>query len=84
MLRRRGHVLLPVRLGFVSRLANRFLAYAPLVRHLVWTNWLVARPVVREAAAPPQVSVVCPCRNEKDNIAELVRRLPSLGTRTSR
>ena len=82
VLRRRGHILVPARMGFVSRLANRFLAYAPLLRYLVWTNWLVARPAVREAAAPPRVSVVCPCRNEKDNIAEVVRRLPSLGTQT--
>src|SRR6266545_4074724 len=78
-LRARGHLLLPLRLGPISRLANRFLAYLPVARWFVWTNWVVARPAAREAAAVPSVTVVCPCRNEKGNIEQVVRRLPALG-----
>ncbi|HYU16619.1 MAG TPA: glycosyltransferase [Candidatus Acidoferrum sp.] len=81
-LRARGHLLLPLRLGPISRLANRFLAYLPVARWFVWTNWVVARPAAREAAAVPSVTVVCPCRNEKGNIEQVVRRLPALGSRT--
>lgn len=81
-LRRRGHLLLPLRLGPLSRLANRVLAYLPLFRHLVWTNWIVARPVARAMPPPRVVTVVCPCRNEEGNIADVVRTLPALGPQT--
>ena len=81
-LRARGHLLLPVRLGVLSRFADRFLAHLPILRSLVWTNWVVARPMPRPRAVPPRVTVVCPCRNEEGNIAQVVRRLPPLGSHT--
>ena len=80
--RSRGHVLLPLRLGPVSRWANRFLAHLPVARWFVWTNWVVARPIPRATPRPPRVTVVCPCRNEKGNIEQVVRRLPALGSHT--
>ena len=80
--RSRGHILLPLRLGPISRWANRFLAHLPVVRWFVWTNWVVARPIPRAAQEPPSVTIVCPCRNEKGNIEQAVRRLPALGSRT--
>jgi len=80
--RARGHVLLPLRLGPISRLANRFLAHLPVLRWFVWTNWVIARPIPRPAEEPPSVTVVCPCRNEEGNIREVVRRLPKLGSHT--
>lgn len=81
-IRARGHILLPLRLGGVERWVNRFLAYLPVLRWFVWTNWIVARPAPRPAARAPRVSVICPCRNEEGNIAEAVRRLPRLGSHT--
>jgi ubiquinone/menaquinone biosynthesis C-methylase UbiE len=80
--RARGHILLPLALGPISRFANRFLAHLPVLRWFGWTNWVVARPFPRGAARKPTVTVVCPCRNEKGNIEQVVRRLPSLGTHT--
>lgn len=80
--RSRGHILLPVRLGPISRLANRFLAHLPVVGWFAWTSWVVARPIPRAAPEPPSVTVICPCRNEKGNIGQAVRRLPALGSHT--
>ncbi len=80
--RARGHLLLPVRLGPISRWANRFLAYLPVARWFVWTNWVVARPVSLSARRAPRVSVICPCRNEQGNIGQVVGRLPALGSHT--
>lgn len=80
--RSRGHILLPLRLGPISRWANRFLAHLPVLRWFVWTNWVVARPIPRAAPSLPSVTIVCPCRNEKGNIEQVVRRLPPLGSRT--
>lgn len=78
----RGHLLLPVRLGVISRLANRYLAYLPVARWFVWTNWVTARPMPRSGDSTPGVSVICPCRNEQGNIEQVVRRLPALGSHT--
>jgi ubiquinone/menaquinone biosynthesis C-methylase UbiE len=80
-IQQRGHLLLPLAFGPFGRFVNRFLAHLPIVRWFVWTNWVVARPVP-EPVAPPRVSVVCPCRNERGNIEEVVRRLPALGVHT--
>ncbi|HUO63505.1 MAG TPA: glycosyltransferase, partial [Terriglobales bacterium] len=81
-MRARGHILLPLRLGPISRFANRVLAHLPVLRSFVWTNWVVARPISRPPAIPPSVTVVCPCRNEEGNIPEVVSRLPKLGSHT--
>jgi len=80
--RARGHILLPVQVGPICRWANRFLAYLPVARWFVWTNWVVARPAVRPRARAPRVSVICPCRNERGNIEQVVRRLPPIGSHT--
>jgi SAM-dependent methyltransferase len=80
--RSRGHILLPLRLGPISRWANRFLAHLPVLRWFVWTNWVVARPNPRATPSLPRVTIVCPCRNEKGNIEQAVRRLPALGSST--
>jgi SAM-dependent methyltransferase len=77
----RGHLLLPIRLGPLGRIANRFLAHLPIVRWFVWTNWIVARPVPVRSTIP-RVSIVCPCRNERGNIEAVVQRLPRLGVHT--
>lgn len=80
---RRGHMLLPKHIPLLSPLANRYLAHVPGLRWLCLTNWLVARPAGRRQCDPvPRVSVICPCRNEAGNIAQLVQRLPALGAHT--
>jgi len=80
--RTRGHMLVPLRLGFLGRFANRFLANLPGLRQLVWTNWVIARPLPLPSAMAPRVTVVSPCRNEEGNIRDLARRLPALGSHT--
>jgi ubiquinone/menaquinone biosynthesis C-methylase UbiE len=81
VVRRRGHILLPVPFGALSRFANRVLAYLPVLRYFVWTNWIIARPVAGRSGQP-RVTVVCPCRNERDNVGQVARRLPALGAHT--
>jgi SAM-dependent methyltransferase len=79
----RGHILLPKRVPFLSKLANRYLAHLPGLRWLCLTKWIVARPLGLESLAPAsRVSVICPCRNEAGNIKQLVQRLPQMGSHT--
>jgi SAM-dependent methyltransferase len=72
-------ILMPKHVPLLSRLLNAGLANVWPFNHLCLTWWIVARP-----AQPPveerSVSVVCPCRNEEGHIADIVGRLPEIGT----
>lgn len=76
-------VLLPKYLPLLSGFFNRFCARLPFLSKLCMTQVVVARmmppPVLPERLS---VSVVIPCKNEKGNVEDAVRRIPSLGGRT--
>jgi SAM-dependent methyltransferase len=83
IVRKRAHTLLPKRVPFLTRFANRYLAHLPIFRWFCLTNLVIARPLnLQQAKARPSVSVICPCRNEEGNIQEIVDRLPALGNFT--
>jgi len=68
-------ILCPARIPWVGPLLNRVLAAIPGLRWMCLTNWIVARQP-KPLPAELGVSVVCACRNESGNIAEIVRRFP--------
>lgn len=57
-------------------LLNRFIGPLPLIRRLCLRNYIVARPFLTKPASNPSVTVLIPCRNEKGNIEDAVKRLP--------
>jgi hypothetical protein len=81
---RRGHrLLLPIRIPWISTFFNRFIARLPVIRRLCLVQWVIAKPVARpEADGSVSCSVVVPCRDERGNIGELVRRVPQMGKST--
>ena len=76
-------VLLPKYLPLLSGFFNRFCARLPFLNKLCMTQVVVARMlpplVLPEKLA---VSVVIPCKNEKGNVEDAVRRIPPLAGRT--
>ncbi len=75
-------ILFPFYLPLISHVCNRWLTNLGFGR-LALVEYLVARP--RQEHAAPQnksVSVVIPARNERGNIEDLIRRTPSMGSRT--
>jgi hypothetical protein len=79
-------ILLPLRIPFVSNLANRYLVnFAPL-SWFALTHFVIARSNnIRESSVsqtPPSVSVIVPARNEAGNIEEIIERVPDLGCDT--
>jgi SAM-dependent methyltransferase len=76
-------VLLPKYLPLLSAFFNHFCARLPFLSKLCMTQVVVARmlppPVFPEELA---VSVVIPCKNEKGNVEEAIRRIPPLAGRT--
>ena len=82
VVKRGRRMLLPRLVPVVSTVSNRLLANIPGIDKLCLTGYLVAR--LNQPPRPPtySVSVVVPARNERDNIEQLMQRLPRLGSRT--
>ncbi|PWC40660.1 glycosyl transferase [Azospirillum sp. TSO35-2] len=79
--RREWRQLIPKRLLGLGPLINRTIAPLPGIRRLCVRNYVVARPqpeggVVTVDGAPPSVTILIPCRNERGNIENAIRRLP--------
>jgi hypothetical protein len=74
-------ILMPKQLPFVTSFLNGIVANIWPLNYLCLTHWIVARPRPH-SFEKLTVSVVCPCRNEQGNIAEVIRRMPDLGTAT--
>jgi hypothetical protein len=62
-------------LGF-GTLINRVMPAVPLLRWLGAAAVVVLRPIA--ASAPPSLTIVIPCRNERGNIEAALQRLPQL------
>lgn len=77
LVKREWRQLVPKSLLGIGRLINRFIAPLPIIRSACLRNYLVARPrPMAEEAREPSVSIIVPCRNERGNIEDAVRRLP--------
>jgi ubiquinone/menaquinone biosynthesis C-methylase UbiE len=82
-IRREYKLLLPKRIPLLSTLCNKVLANLPVF----WKMSLVQLLIAREIGVPrPEeefsCTVVVPCRNERENIEDAVRRIPRLGRHT--
>jgi SAM-dependent methyltransferase len=76
-------VLFPKYVPLLSAFLNRFCARLPFLNRLCMTQVVVARmlppPVSTEELS---VSVIIPCKDEKGNVEDAVRRMPQLGRET--
>lgn len=76
-------VLIPKWIPLISTLINRFAARIPLIRNLSMIKVLVARPVLEPRRSEEvSVSVIIPCKNERDNVELAVQRIPDMGSHT--
>ena len=63
------------------------MALIPGLRSLCLENWVIARPIFKsgEHFIPSQqarVSIIIPCRNERGNVEQAVKRCPDMGDYT--
>ena len=76
-------LLLPKYIPLLSSLFNDVLARLPGIRRLCLMQLIVARPIPQpQDEAEVSVSVIIPCRNERDNVEFAVQRIPAMGKRT--
>lgn len=76
--RREWRQIVPRSLFGLGSLLNRFVGTLPVIRRLSLRNYLVARPMRNIAMRDPSVTVMIPCRNERGNIENAVKRMPRL------
>ena len=70
--------LLPRRWLGLGPFINRFIAPLPGIRQLCLRTYLVGRPVRQFPDRRFSASIVIPCRNEKGNIENAIRRMPQI------
>jgi len=75
--------LFPKYVPLLSALINRVVAKLPLIGRLCMIEVLVARAVPKPIDIPDvTVSVIVPCKDERENIESAVTRIPELGRST--
>jgi 2-polyprenyl-3-methyl-5-hydroxy-6-metoxy-1,4-benzoquinol methylase len=83
---RKHLILAPLRMSFLSGLANRVLVHFVPFKWLALTTLMVARPRPDRSGEgsykTPSVTVVIPARNEAGNIEDIIRRVPDMGNET--
>jgi ubiquinone/menaquinone biosynthesis C-methylase UbiE len=75
-----SRLLLPKYIPLASNVINRYFASLPGVRRLCLCKYIVARPLQLKENKSYVTSVVIPCRNERGNIEQAVKRIPPFGT----
>ena len=76
VIQREWRQLIPLRLGGIGPLINRFLGTLPVVRRFSLRNFVVGRSLRRANTELRSASVIVPCRNERGNIEPAVLRMP--------
>jgi len=74
--KREWRQLIPYKLLGLGFIINKILGTLPLIRRLCLRNYIVARPIRDLGLNNPSTTVLIPCRNEKGNIENAIKRLP--------
>lgn len=72
-------LLLPIYIPILSKLVNKYLANLPIFNSLCLVNYIIARPLVKPSQKKPIASIIIPARNERGNIENAIKRLPTIG-----
>jgi SAM-dependent methyltransferase len=80
VIRQERRQLIPVRLFGLGPPINRFIAPLPGIRQLCLRTYLVGRPVRPFPDRKFSASILIPCRNERGNIENAIRRMPRFGS----
>lgn len=75
-IKREWRQILPKKLFGLGALVNRFIGTLPLIRKASLRNYMVARSLKGVNNDELSATVLVPCRNEKGNIENAVKRLP--------
>ena len=83
VIKKYNQILMPVRMPLISWLFNSVISKLPLIKKLCFVQVIVARKkgcALRSEGY--SVSVIVPCKNERENIESAVLRIPDMGKGT--
>ena len=80
VINREQRQLLPLRLFGLGTFVNKYIAPLPGIRKLALRTYLVGRPVKLFPERKFSASILIPCRNERGNIEDAIRRMPRFGS----
>jgi len=69
--------LMPKNLFGFGFFVNAFFSHLPIIRQLNLRNYYVAKPINLSRQQEMSTSIVIPCRNEKGNIENAIKRIPN-------
>ena len=72
-------MITPANFFGLGRLINRFIGTLPILRKCCIRPYIVARPVTNKRKEDKSVSIIIPCKNEKGNIENAIKRIPKFG-----
>ncbi|MHC4475879.1 MAG: glycosyltransferase [Planctomycetota bacterium] len=83
VIRTTSYVMMPKRIPPLTAFCNYFLSLLPGFRVLNLVDLVIARPTpTARRDEDLSISVVVPCRNERGNIGDAIRRIPQMGRET--
>jgi len=77
--------LLPLGVPLVAPFVNRYVAQLPGIRHFALTQYFICKLAGGGGPIPTRdysCSVIVPCKNERGNVDDIVRRTPEMGRGT--
>jgi glycosyltransferase involved in cell wall biosynthesis len=80
VINREQRQLLPLRLFGIGPLINKYIAPLPGVRSLCLRTYLVGRPLKSFPDRKLSASILIPCRNERGNVENAIKRMPRFGS----
>ena len=75
-------VFCPLPVPFIAPFLNLVFARIPVIRNFGLIGYVIARSPRGESTGSLSASVIIPCHNEEENIAECIRRTPPMGGQT--
>jgi SAM-dependent methyltransferase len=72
--------LIPLHLFGIGPIVNRYIAPLPGIRQLCLRTYIVGRPIRQFPDRKLSASILIPCRNERGNIENAIRRMPRFGS----
>jgi SAM-dependent methyltransferase len=76
LVKREWRQLIPRSMFGIGSFINNSIGSLPVIRRLALRNYVVARPVKNIEIKDLSTTVLIPCRNEKGNIENAIKRLP--------
>ncbi|HOK40599.1 MAG TPA: glycosyltransferase [bacterium] len=76
--------IFPYYIPILSETINKIFSNLPIIHRLNLISWMIAKPMYEPANPLNQysVSVIIPCKNERENIEGAVYRTPNMGLHT--